>query len=179
MSSEQTAYATDEKGESNRRKFLLWSGWAGIVVTVGVAFHSLFRFIRPRVLFEPPAVFRAGRTADYPRASVSEKWKSDQKVWIVHGGEGIYALISICTHLACTPNWFEEEKVFKCPCHGSVFTIEGDVVSGPAPSPLYRAPLQLSEDGELIVGTGLHGIRLSNQSNEEPKRSGKAYLLKT
>lgn len=178
MSNKPAAQATQKKGEISRRKLLLWTGWAGFWVAVGATVYSFFRFMRPRVLFEPPAVFRAGRVEDYPTGTVSEKWKKEQKVWIVHGQEGLYALVSICTHLACTPNWFGEERLFKCPCHGSVFTPEGDVVAGPAPEPLYRVPIRLTEDGELIVGTGLHGIRLSSQRNKEPERSSGRYLLR-
>lgn len=172
-------HTTKEKPDISRRRFLWWCGWAGFWAAMSAGVYSFFRFMKPGVLFEPPAVFRAGRPEDYPRGTVSEKWKKEQKVWVVHGQEGIYALISVCTHLACTPNWIEGERLFRCPCHGSVFTVEGDVVSGPAPEPLYRPPVKLSQDGQLIVGTGLHGIRLGNQRNREPERNGNRYLLRT
>lgn len=43
-----------------------------------------------------------------------------------------YILESDCTHLYCTVKWNQEEKSWDCPCHGSRFSINGDVLNGPA-----------------------------------------------
>ena len=37
-----------------------------------------------------------------------------------------------CTHMGCALNWNEEEKSFDCPCHGSRFGKEGEVIDNPA-----------------------------------------------
>ncbi len=49
-----------------------------------------------------------------------------------------------CTHLGCAYHWEEGKNDFLCPCHSSVFAIDGKVLSGPAPRPLdrYRTRLQ-------------------------------------
>src|SRR5437879_3001001 len=56
----------------------------------------------------------------------------------------------ICTHLGCGYRWDAGEKEFKCPCHGSVFDLNGKVVGGPAPRSLDRLPVKI-ENGHLLV----------------------------
>ncbi|RMF88106.1 MAG: hypothetical protein D6736_11330 [Nitrospinota bacterium] len=166
-------------GKLDRRTFCAALGWGGVAGLLGGTLYVSGRFLSPAVLYEPPAFFRAGRLEQYPPGTVSERWKEGERVWIVHTDAGLYSLVATCTHLGCTPNWSPAEKVFKCPCHGSVFTLEGDVVAGPAPEPLYRTPIRLTPEGELIVGTGRLGIRLASQANREPKRSAPGYVIST
>ncbi|UNC93783.1 Rieske 2Fe-2S domain-containing protein [Candidatus Contubernalis alkalaceticus] len=61
---------------------------------------------------------------------------------VVHDGEkvGIYkekknkihAVNVTCTHMGCDLAWNAAELSWDCPCHGSRFTYEGDIIEGPA-----------------------------------------------
>jgi menaquinol-cytochrome c reductase iron-sulfur subunit len=64
---------------------------------------------------------------------------------------GIVAFGPQCTHLACAYHWEMEQGKFMCPCHGSVFSIEGKVLAGPAPRPLDRYLTKI-ENNRLQIG---------------------------
>ncbi|MGJ0430466.1 FAD-dependent oxidoreductase [Methylobacter sp.] len=44
----------------------------------------------------------------------------------------LHQVSAVCTHMKCIVNWNEEEKSWDCPCHGSRFTVDGQVIEGPA-----------------------------------------------
>lgn len=60
----------------------------------------------------------------------------------IHGTHHI--LESKCTHLYCTLAWNREEKSWDCPCHGSRFGVDGQVLTGPAVKELKN--LSVRED---------------------------------
>ncbi|APW98711.1 (2Fe-2S)-binding protein [Halobiforma lacisalsi AJ5] len=47
-------------------------------------------------------------------------------------GGTVHAVSAICPHMDCLVRWNDAERTWDCPCHGSRFTHEGDVLSGPA-----------------------------------------------
>ncbi|MGE5645924.1 MAG: ubiquinol-cytochrome c reductase iron-sulfur subunit [Acidobacteriota bacterium] len=75
-------------------------------------------------------------------------WKiSSEKAiaWMVKGRDGsITAYSPACTHLGCAYRWEAERGQFLCPCHGSVFGIDGKVIHGPAVRPLDRYEIRLT-----------------------------------
>lgn len=108
------------------------------------------RFLFPNVSSEPPSQVKVGFKDQYEDGQVVDRFK-DQNFWVVRYGGKIYALSTTCTHLGCTPNWLEREQKFKCPCHGSGFKITGINFEGPAPRPLERWGISISEDGQILV----------------------------
>tara|TARA_B100001123_G_C15273619_1_gene1011269 strand:- start:775 stop:1755 length:981 start_codon:yes stop_codon:yes gene_type:complete len=139
-------------GITTRRGFFTWLtlAWVSFSGACLVGLAGFGRFLFPNVLFEPPQSFKIGFPEDY-ELGVDERWKDKFGIWIIRNTEGIFALLSICTHLGCTPNWLSNEQKFKCPCHGSGFYSSGINFEGPAPRPLERARIVLADDGQILV----------------------------
>jgi len=80
------------------------------------------------------------------------KTEKQEAVWVVKKPDDkLTAFSPICPHLGCRYDWNQEEKLFICPCHNSVYTIEGAVVSGPAPRGLDTLPTEIKSDDMLYV----------------------------
>ena len=140
-----------ERDTFSRRHFLSVAAWGGFFLSLGVGLLGALRYMFPRVLFEPSLTFKAGRPEDYVVGEVNEKFKLAKRVWIVREKKGFYALLAVCTHLGCTPNWLSGEQKFKCPCHGSGFYKSGINFEGPAPRPLERLKIVLNEEGQIVI----------------------------
>ncbi len=99
-------------------------------------------------------VFRRNRVDGWK--VVSEKGTA----WVVKNPDrSVTAFGPQCTHLGCAYHWEESKDEFVCPCHNSVFSLDGKVLSGPAPRSLDRFETRI-EGGKLLLG----GLRPSSGS---------------
>ncbi|MFW6296032.1 MAG: cytochrome b6-f complex iron-sulfur subunit [Halothece sp.] len=55
-------------------------------------------------------------------------------------------IVNNCTHLGCTFPWNSNDEQFQCPCHGSRYDPEGNVVRGPANRPLKLVYVSVKDD---------------------------------
>lgn len=97
----------------------------------------------------PPAT-RAGtvlaRTTDIPKEG--GKVFPDQKVVVVQPSAGEFrAFSAVCTHQGCTVSDVSSGMI-NCPCHGSMFWLDGKVMGGPATKPLPEVAIKV--DGDTI-----------------------------
>lgn len=51
----------------------------------------------------------------------------------------VHAVSAECPHMGCIVGWSEVDQCWDCPCHGSRFDINGEVIHGPAVTPLTTA----------------------------------------
>jgi cytochrome b6-f complex iron-sulfur subunit len=105
---------------------------------------------RPSVLPGGSARIKVGLPGEYPLSSEPLR-VSGYNLVLLHDEEGFAAIGTICTHLGCVVAATAEGV--ECPCHGSRFAKDGQVVQGPAPSPLLWYELSQAPDGQLVVDT--------------------------
>jgi len=140
-------------GKLSRRGFInIFWGAAGALALTEVSIASL-RFLSPRPTDgEFGGVFNLGDYAQYPAGSVTPVEAG--RFYLVHLQEGGFlAVYRRCTHLGCAVPYDQATGQFVCPCHGSAFTDDGEVLNQPAPRPLDLFKLEINDDGEVVVDT--------------------------
>jgi cytochrome b6-f complex iron-sulfur subunit len=63
--------------------------------------------------------------------------------------EKISAVNPKCTHQGCIVDWKADEKHLVCPCHGSKFDADGELLEGPATEPLPT--YETKEEDDLVL----------------------------
>jgi cytochrome b6-f complex iron-sulfur subunit len=79
------------------------------------------------------------------------RYKGDPSIIVRVSDRSVRALSAACTHLGCMVKWDSAKETLICPCHAASFDLNGNVIGGPAPSPLQSLPVKISQD-EIIIG---------------------------
>jgi Rieske Fe-S protein len=96
---------------------------------------------------------------DIPSSPIANKstqalveYNNSGSILVEHKSDDTYrALSGICTHQSCVVSGFDTNNdVFVCPCHGSRFDLNGNVVQGPAGSNLHQYATRI-ENNSLII----------------------------
>jgi len=151
--------------EVTRRKFyvgLIYGLW-GLIATALSIPAAVYLLLPPRLRKAPQWVEAGDVSKLAPRDPVEmvfrqnrvDGWKIQSEkttAWVVKLTDSqIVAFGPQCTHLGCAYHWDEGRSHFLCPCHASVFGMDGAVVGGPAPRPLDRYETKV-ENGKLLLG---------------------------
>jgi cytochrome b6-f complex iron-sulfur subunit len=155
----------DKNGNINRHNFLHITWGALLMGLFGQAGFGLFSFLKPKIeagAFGSKVV--AGQVGEFQPGTVSHVQKGRFYIYRLEDG-GFLALWQRCTHLGCTVPWVETSDHFNCPCHSSIFSPAGEIVSGPAPRPMDLFPIKIV-DGSLVVDTN-HPIQRTEFSPDQ------------
>ncbi len=132
----------------SRRGFLGWgfSVFSGMAA-LGAFFLTALRMPLPSLMPGRSGRFKIGRKEDFPPGTV--KYYEEEQTYIFADTQGIFAISAVCTHLGCIVG--KGETRFTCPCHGSVYDLQGKVIRGPAPKNLPWYRIQALPGGRLVV----------------------------
>jgi menaquinol-cytochrome c reductase iron-sulfur subunit len=166
MPTQGTGDAGGERGvfEVRRRGFLaLATAALGALIALLVAIPFVGSFVGPSFRRIRRRFVRVGKLQGLPLGEPVELSYADREVdaylvqsvtrqvWAVkHAASSVTVFSPICPHLGCRYEWVPAANHFYCPCHHSVFALDGAVLGGPAPRPLDTLPSRV-EKGALEV----------------------------
>lgn len=125
-----------EKTDRTRRSFL-----KSVIPVLGVLIF-LWRYLTPRSATSKKRL--EVKQSDIPPGAALVYPES--RVAVIRSDTELYALDLTCTHLGCTVQVTPTELV--CPCHGSRFDRNGQVLHGPANRRLRR--LKIKKHGSKL-----------------------------
>lgn len=164
---ENTLQENDQANVETRRSFytaFIYGIWG--VITAALAVPAGLYLLLPPAIRKESEWIDASDLGSIPPGVPTEisfqhkridGWKVTSEkttAWIVRPDEGdqVTAFAPQCTHLGCAYHWEERNHSFVCPCHASEFSIQGQVLGGPAPRPLDRYEVKV-EAGRIKIGS--------------------------
>ena len=165
MNDQRTTAAPQESPSSTRRTFYItaiYGIWA--IITAALGLPALIYLLVPPRTRRQSEWTEAGDISQlalntpvemtYRRNRV-DGWKVTSEkstVWVVKTAPTqITAYSPVCTHLGCSYHWDQPQNEFVCPCHNSLFAMDGRVLGGPAPRALDRYETRL-QGNKLLLG---------------------------
>jgi Rieske Fe-S protein len=138
---------------------------AGVLVAIPVIGYVFSAFAHKRIAREAwiglgdVQKFPAGQTRLTSfRNPFTRPWDgatSEIPCWVRRVEEDKFQVFAVnCTHLGCPVRWFQESKLFMCPCHGGAFYEDGSRAAGPPPRGLFEYSVKV-ENGQLFIKGGI------------------------
>lgn len=122
----------------SRRKALKKLSWFGLI-PLAVFTSDLTENYKKR---------QSQKTYIYPLSSLKEVNFFDDLI-IIRNENNYKVLSNRCTHLGCKININESDNLL-CSCHGSRFSLTGEVLKGPATDPLEECDFAISDEKIII-----------------------------
>jgi nitrite reductase/ring-hydroxylating ferredoxin subunit len=133
-----------------RRDFLGLAAMWSAIVTIAFGALGALRLPRAAVVPVPSRKFRVALPESL--APGQPFLPPGRAVAVFRDAQGVYAISTVCTHLGCIVK--RDGAGFACPCHGSLFAMDGAVLKGPAPKSLpWLAVAKAGDDWMVDEGT--------------------------
>jgi cytochrome b6-f complex iron-sulfur subunit len=151
---------TSEKGDltpefsASRREFLKAMVISGVVVAVAAVF-SVVGQSRPTLPTTPPSGLPAGAVTNINQVSSGNPAYFEfptgyPNIMLKKSDGNLIALSMLCTHVCCQLSYVTGNQLY-CPCHGSLFDENGNVIQGPAVVPLPTVEYTVDSSGNVFA----------------------------
>ena len=142
----------EKKQRSSRRSFLHRFLLSWLLLIMLPAVYAIIQYlIPPKLRDRIMESVLVAKTPDVPAIGVRMVRFNRKPVLLSRTPEGqIKAISGVCTHLGCIVEYSPERNNLNCNCHGSVFSLDGKNVSGPAPRPLESFRVEIKGDDITI-----------------------------
>ena len=151
--------------EKTRRHFLR-TGWkVGGALLGAAALYTGYEALRPLTSGAGGAKLVVGDVSNFQNGTST--YVPAGRFYVVNASGHLFALSQKCPHLGCRVPFCESSGRFECPCHGSIYDVAGEYISGPAPRGMDRYPLSL--EGDQVVAD-------TSQTIQGPPRGTSTYL---
>lgn len=141
--------ATSAQGVT-RREFLYYAWLSSMTLFMVGSGGATLVYAFPRFKEgEFGGKFVVGKVEDFEDGSVATIRAG--KFFLARQGSEFKALYQVCTHLGCLVR--QTQDGYACPCHGSKFSKDGELIASPAPRDLDEFAVEIV-DGNVIVDTG-------------------------
>lgn len=147
----------NKKNPGTSRRRFLGLGISALGSILGLSYVGLIGdFFNPPPL-QARTLQEVGQVTDFPLHQpklVSYKGAGiDEGVYVINfGPEGWLALDFHCTHLQCAVTWIDATQQFVCPCHGGIYDLKGNVLSGPPPKNLPMRQIKIQGESVFVGG---------------------------
>lgn len=139
-------------GDKTRRD-VLRTGWkVGGALLAGAAGYTAYEALRPLTTGANAGTIEVGSPSNFAVGDAT--YFPEGRFYIVNAQNHFFALSQKCPHLGCQVPFCESSGRFECPCHGSIFDVAGEYITGPAPRGMDRYDLKLAGNN-LVVDTGV------------------------
>jgi menaquinol-cytochrome c reductase iron-sulfur subunit len=165
MDETRTAAEPQDSPSTTRRTFYISAIYGlGAIITAALGLPAVVYLLVPPRMRRQSDWAEAGDISQLALHSPVEMtfrrnrvdgWKVTSEkstAWVVkNSANQVTAFSPQCTHLGCAYHWDQAQNEFVCPCHNSLFSIDGKVLGGPAPRPLDRYTTKI-DGNKLLLG---------------------------
>ena len=145
--------SNDSLVSNSKRRFIpLFMMSIGVLFSHGLFGAYIVRFLLPK---KKSVKYRETLISNVKKipmgSSIVFEDLQGKSIILANTPDGFKAISTTCTHLGCQVHWESSKNIFICPCHNAFFDTDGNTISGPAPKPLERYDVVLSNDNIFVM----------------------------